>query len=59
MMVVMFLYAKLYRPPQSTVSQHISRLKSAGIIEGVRSGLEITYKVIDKDAIEIINAIFK
>ncbi|HOA80111.1 MAG TPA: metalloregulator ArsR/SmtB family transcription factor [Defluviitaleaceae bacterium] len=45
--------------PQSTVSQHISRLKSAGIIEGVRSGLEITYKVIDKDAIEIINAIFK
>ncbi|HOQ15863.1 MAG: helix-turn-helix transcriptional regulator [Epulopiscium sp.] len=44
--------------PQSTVSQHISKLKSAGIIEGVRSGLEITYKVVSKEAIQIINAIF-
>lgn len=44
--------------PQSTVSQHISRLKAAGIIEGVRSGLEITYKVVDEDTIKIMNALF-
>ncbi len=31
--------------PQSTVSQHIQKLKAAGIIEGRRSGLEIYYRV--------------
>lgn len=31
--------------PQSTVSQHIQKLKAAGIIEGRRNGLEIYYKV--------------
>jgi DNA-binding transcriptional ArsR family regulator len=31
--------------PQSTVSQHIQKLKAAGIIEGRRSGLEIYYKI--------------
>jgi DNA-binding transcriptional ArsR family regulator len=34
--------------PQSTISQHLQKLRSAGIIEGDRKGLEITYKVIDK-----------
>jgi DNA-binding transcriptional ArsR family regulator len=33
--------------PQSTVSQHIQRLKAAGIIEGRRNGLEIYYKLKD------------
>ncbi len=31
--------------PQSTVSQHIQKLKAAGIIEGRRSGLEIFYRI--------------
>lgn len=31
--------------PQSTVSQHISKLKAAGLIEGTRCGTEIVYKV--------------
>lgn len=44
--------------PQSTVSQHIAKLKSARIISGERCGLEITYKVINEDAIRIINALF-
>jgi DNA-binding transcriptional ArsR family regulator len=44
--------------PQSTVSQHISKLKAAGIIEGVRCGLEITYKVVNEDVIKIINSLF-
>ncbi|WP_058486379.1 ArsR/SmtB family transcription factor [Defluviitalea phaphyphila] len=44
--------------PQSTVSQHISKLKAAGIIQGDRCGLEITYKVVDEDAIKIIESLF-
>lgn len=43
--------------PQSTVSQHISKLKAAGIIVGERKGLEIMYKVVNEDAIKIINAL--
>lgn len=45
--------------PQSTVSQHIGKLKAAGIIEGVRNGLEITYKVVDDEVIKIVNELFK
>ncbi|MEW8956588.1 ArsR/SmtB family transcription factor [Clostridium sp.] len=33
--------------PQSTISQHLQKLRVAGVIEGERSGLEITYKVKD------------
>jgi predicted transcriptional regulator len=40
--------------PQSTVSQHIAKLKSAGIIEGKRDGLEIKYQVVNQQAKEII-----
>lgn len=44
--------------PQSTVSQHLKTLKSAGIIEGERQGVEINYKVINETVINIIDAIF-
>ena len=43
--------------PQSTISQHLQKLKSAGIIEGERNGLEITYKVKDKKIKELINCL--
>lgn len=45
--------------PQSTVSQHLARLKSAGIIEGERSGLEICYKVVNEHVREIVALLFK
>jgi ArsR family transcriptional regulator len=45
--------------PQSTISQHISKLRAAGIIKGERNGLEITYSVIDEDTKKIIAAIFE
>lgn len=45
--------------PQSTVSQHLAKLKSAGIIEGRRNGLEVCYKVVDDDVKNIINILFK
>lgn len=43
--------------PQSTVSQHISKLKAAGIIEGKREGSNICYSVVDKDVINIIRVL--
>ena len=45
--------------PQSTVSQHLAKLKAAGIIEGHRSGLEICYSVVDEEIIDLIKLIFK
>lgn len=39
--------------PQSTVSQHLANLKAAGIIDGERNGLEICYRVIDEDIVNI------
>lgn len=45
--------------PQSTVSQHLSKLKSAGIIEGTRNGLEICYSVVDEDVKQVVKLITK
>jgi ArsR family transcriptional regulator len=44
--------------PQSTVSQHLFKLKAAGIIKGERKGLEISYQVINEDVRKIINLLF-
>jgi len=40
--------------PQSTVSQHLAKLKAAGIIEGKREGLEIKYTVVNKEVICLV-----
>lgn len=44
--------------PQSTVSQHLFKLKAAGIIKGERKGLEISYQVINEDVRRIIKIFF-
>ena len=44
--------------PQSTTSQHLQKLRSAGIISGQRKGLEVTYQVCDKRVIELIEVLF-
>lgn len=44
--------------PQSTVSQHLAKLKAAGIIEGSRNGLEICYSVVDEDVIKLVDTMF-
>lgn len=44
--------------PQSTISQHVSKLKSAGIIKGERNGLEIIYSVSNDKVKDIIKALF-
>lgn len=41
--------------PQSTISQHLSKLKNLGIIEGERHGVEIQYRIIDEEVIELIH----
>jgi ArsR family transcriptional regulator len=45
--------------PQSTISQHLAKLKAVGIIEGVRNGLEVCYSVVDEDVINIVKQFFK
>ena len=45
--------------PQSTISQHISKLKSQDIIYGVRNGLEIKYTVIDEDVVNVLKYLLK
>ncbi len=44
--------------PQSTVSQHLQKLRTAGIIEGVRNGLEINYRVCDQRINQLISIFF-
>ena len=44
--------------PQSTISQHLAKLKSAGIIEGERKGLEVCYKVVNQQVIKILELLF-
>ncbi|HEY8891354.1 MAG TPA: ArsR family transcriptional regulator [Clostridium sp.] len=43
--------------PQSTVSQHLQKLRYAGVIEGNRKGLEVNYKITDERIIKLINSI--
>lgn len=40
--------------PQSTVSQHLAKLRSAGVVEKTRNGLEIYYRIEKQDIREIL-----
>ena len=44
--------------PQSTLSQHLTKLKDLNIIEGKRNGVEIKYYVKNEEIKNIINTIF-
>ncbi len=45
--------------PQSTVSQHLQKLRTAGIIQGERNGLEIKYEVCSKVAARTVKALLE
>lgn len=45
--------------PQSTLSQHLQKLRVSGIIKGTRNGLEINYTVCNDTVPKIINTLFK
>lgn len=40
--------------PQSTLSQHLQKLRAAGILIGHRHGIEIAYEIKDRRTMEII-----
>ncbi|HHY98494.1 MAG TPA: winged helix-turn-helix transcriptional regulator [Firmicutes bacterium] len=44
--------------PQSTISQHLGKLRAAGILEGRRAGVEIYYRLISEDARKVVEALF-
>jgi ArsR family transcriptional regulator len=43
---------------QSNVSQHLTKLKAAGIVKGIRKGNEICYGISDKLAEKVICTLF-
>ncbi|MFX3623393.1 MAG: ArsR/SmtB family transcription factor [Ectobacillus sp.] len=43
-----------FEMPQSTISQHLAKLKAAKIVSATRKGLEVYYEVIDNRAKSII-----
>ncbi|MBP2644024.1 MAG: transcriptional regulator, ArsR family [Firmicutes bacterium] len=45
--------------PQSTISQHLQRLRTAGIIEGTRNGLEIKYALCNKKVSQLLAVLFE
>lgn len=45
--------------PQSTISQHLQKLKSLGIIKGERNGLEINYTVANPLVRDLVKVLFK
>lgn len=44
--------------PQSTISQHLQKLKALGIIKGERNGLQINYTICNQTIINVVNAMF-
>lgn len=51
------MYTRL-NMPQSTISQHLAKLKSAKIVTSERKGLEIYYNVENKKVIQLVNVLF-
>lgn len=45
--------------PQSTVSQHLSILRSRGIIKGTRTGLEVNYTIANEEVKRLIEFLFE
>ena len=43
---------------QSCISQHLMRLKAAGVVKAARSGNEVYYEVSDPQAASVIAALF-
>ena len=44
--------------PQSTVSQHLAKLRQAGVIAGRRKGLEICYEVSNPQVEKLLGCLF-
>lgn len=49
--------AEKLRIPQPNVSQHLTVLKNAGVIQGYRKGTQICYKLVSKQVENIITSL--
>lgn len=45
--------------PQSTLSQHLAKLRSAGVVKGRRHGTEIFYQVVNQEIVRVITALLE
>lgn len=45
--------------PQSTVSQHLQKLRTLGIVEAERTGLEVNYRIANERVLRLINTLFE
>jgi DNA-binding transcriptional ArsR family regulator len=45
--------------PQATVSQHLNRMRAAGLLAGRRRGKEVWYRIADPDSLTVLNCIRK
>jgi ArsR family transcriptional regulator len=45
--------------PQSTISQHLSKLKAHGIVEGHRHGVEIQYVLVNEEVRKLIHLLLE
>jgi DNA-binding transcriptional ArsR family regulator len=45
--------------PQSTISQHLQILRNHGIIDGIKKGVQVCYRVVDKRVIKILQILKK
>ena len=45
--------------PQSTISQHLQRLRTAGVVEGKRNGTEIYYSISNEEIASLVKALIK
>jgi ArsR family transcriptional regulator len=43
---------------QTTVSQHLGRLRDLGIIQGERKGIEVFYRLVNQEAADIVKILF-
>ena len=43
--------AEHFEIPQPTVSQHLAALRSAGLVEAVRTGRQVRYRLVDPDVV--------
>ena len=43
---------------QSTISQHLMRLKAAGVVKAARSGNEVYYEIANPEVAAVLSALF-
>lgn len=44
--------------PQSTISQHLAKMRAVGIIEGERNGLEVVYRLKSRAVEQMLEGLF-